>query len=206
MLSNPQRHAKGQQAVRPALRSLLQSTNQPISNVALVALSRPVMYILEVSGFAVSFVWRLVFCWLTNRPLCSNSRVSWTARCSHGRPSWLASPWASMCWKGSCLSGSIRSCSDRSRLRCWRMRCRRRCTIKVRYAPPLMNPSYTWGKKKSVGLIRIVLRSRKSQVQLRCGSLRSGSKSSVYLWRFPPQVLGLQWLPAVAVSSCSVPG
>lgn len=88
---------------------------------------------------------------------CSNSRVFWTARSSHGRPSWLGSRWANTFWKDTCLSGSIRCCNGLSRPRCWRMRCRRRCMIEVRYIPSwpidimdgLMGPRNTVVQKQS---------------------------------------------------------
>lgn len=97
-----------------------------------------VMYILEVSGCCLDGTFAPAGCCvvvgkLTLIAIYSNSRVFWTARCSHGRPCWWASRWASTCWKGSCRSGSIRCCNVQSRPRFWKMRCRKRCMIKVRY-------------------------------------------------------------------------
>lgn len=65
----------------------------------------------------------------------SNSRVSSTARSSHGKQSSLASPSVSISSRAYYPSVNTRSCSARSLPRFSRPKCRKRSLTRVRYAP-----------------------------------------------------------------------
>lgn len=134
-----------------------------------------------------------------SRRECSNSRVFWTARSSHGRPSWLGSRWASTFWKDSCLSGSIRCCNGLSRPRCWKMRCRKRCMIEVRYIPSQLVIGITnglMGPRNMVAQKQSLVSSLVSTVKFRIWH-----SSMVTFFRSSGVSAGLCWLSTSPLGS-----